>query len=148
MVLAKHPFPPFVRQDHGNTSRRCGTTDGYGLGPAGGMAVRRGIAAGLMSVTATHSWMRKSAAPDLCGGTARTGHLFSCAFGISVLICSVSRWTVRKYNEKERFKLSSSGKVAAWIALAFVTLEQQLQGLWRTAARTAPGFSGKRNGYC
>ncbi|UXJ04183.1 hypothetical protein N6Y36_03515 [Morganella morganii] len=50
--------------------------------------------------------------------------------------------------KKERFKLSSSGKVAAWIALAFVTLNSAAAGIVADGGPNGPGFSGKRNGYC
>ena len=47
--------------------------------------------------------------------------------------------------KKERFKLSSSGKVAAWMALAFVTLNSAAAGI---VADGGPNGPGKRNGYC
>lgn len=50
--------------------------------------------------------------------------------------------------KKERFKLSSSGKVAAWMALAFVTLNSAAAGIVADGGPDGPGFAGKRNGYC
>ena len=43
--------------------------------------------------------------------------------------------------KKERFKLSSSGKVAAWIALAFVTLNSAAAGIVADGGPDGPGVS-------